>query len=504
MAEAAARVSKIRTISPFWIVPIITAIIGCILIVTHISNAGHSITIVADTADGIIAGKTSIKNRSVDVGVVNAVELGQGFDHVLIHCTIDKKMRSILRPDTVFWVARPRISAAEVSGLSTLIGGVFIEVRPGKGRGDTPDTYTMLDAPPATANEPGLRIVLTSTLPHALAVHTPVQFSGYTVGYVEEADFDMENRRMRYRVFIRAPYDALVTENTRFWQKSGIDVSMAAGGLNVQFPSLSDMITGGIGFALPADMPAGGKASHDDEYTLYANEKSINEVAKYTRYREYVLLFERSIIGLEKDAPVLFRGLRVGTVVEAPFIRQHMLSEITYSIPVLIRIEPERVSKGDVDFKQMDTFFLERNIRGTLKQRSLLSPSLYVDLDVYPNAPAWKEAREVDGFKVIPTVPGSFDQLQQSLTALLNRLSKMPFEETLVELEKTLQEIRKIAEALDNDNTRQLPQDIQRTLGQLENVLRGMQPLLDTLNQHSNALIFRVDGQPDAQPKKAE
>ena len=504
MAEHSAKVSKIKTLSPFWIIPIITAVIGCILLVTHFQNAGHPIIITAENADGIVAGKTTIKNRSVDVGIVNSVELSQKFDHVLLHCTIDKKMRSILKPDTIFWVARPRISATEVSGLSTIIAGVHIEVRPGKKEGEGGSKYTMRNAPPVTADEPGLRVVLNSTLPNVLAVNTPVHFSGYTVGHVEVADFDVENRRMRYRAFIRAPYDVLVTENTRFWQKSGIDLSVTSSGLNVQFPSLSELISGGISFDLPKRMPAGEKAFDDKEYELYPDEKSINEI-RYTKYREYLMLFDTSIGGLESGAPVLFRGVRIGTVVEAPFIKDNIMAGLAYSIPVLIRIEPERVMDNNVNFDDMDLFFLELKIRGTLKAMNLLTMSLYVDLDLYPDAPDWKGATEVDGYTVIPTIPGGFEQIQQKLLSTLNRISELPIEPALEELTKALQEARSVAETLnkylDNENARQLPLNIQRALGQLENVLRNMQPLLDTLNNSSNALIFKVDTKPDIEPK---
>lgn len=505
MSGPTATVSKMRKISPIWLVPIVTAIIGGLLIVSHLNNAGYKIAITAENADGLSVGKTAIKNRSVDVGVVSGIELGPGFDHVIIHCTIEKKMSSLLKPDTIFWVVKPRVNMTEVSGLGTIVAGVHIEVQPGKTPVDgITAQYTMLETPPVTADEPGLRVMLNSSLPNVLAVSTPVQLSGYTVGHIETADFDVESRSMRYRVFIRKPYDALVTENTRFWQKNEFDFSLTPAGLNLQLPSLSDLVSGGIGFDLPAGLPAGGKAADNDEYALYPSEKSINETA-YTVYREYIMLFDSSIGGLTAEAPVMFRGIRVGTVVKSPHITTQTLADLAKHIAVLIKIEPERISGGNIDFDEIERSLTEGQVRGTLKTLSLITQSLYVDLDVYPDAPDWAGEKEMDGYRVIPTTPGSLDHIQQQIAGVLDKISEMPIEQPLNELTKVLRETRQAAQSLNkylnDENTRQLPRDIQKSIRQLDEVMRNMQPMLDALNQNSNALIFKVNRKPDVVPK---
>lgn len=533
MDESSAKVSRIKKISPVWIIPIITAIIGVILIVSHIRNAGYSITITAVDANGIVGGKTTIKMRSVDVGIVDSVELSPDFKYVTLHCTVHKKMGGVLRKDSQFWVVKPEIGLSGVSGLSTLIAGVHIEVRPGSIEGEMGDSYVMLESPPVAANEEGLKVVVNSTLPDVLVVGTPVEFNGYTVGNVETAAFDIENRRMRYTVFIKRPFDTLLTKNSRFWQKGSADLNVTASGLDVRLPSISDLLTGALGFALPEGAVPGLKADTNDEYSLYPNATSINE-AEYTLYREYILLFNTSVGGLSAGAPVEFRGVRVGTVMAAPYIDSFAsIAEIGYDIPVLIRIEPERALKytdnKSPNYEEMDKFFTDSSLRGSLKISNLLTMTLYVDLNIYQNPPQWTGRKEIDGLKVIPTTADGLDQIQYKVMDVLNRIANMPVDETLTEMTAAMRDARHLMDILSeymaSESAQRIPQDIRDTLEELtrtmkgyqsgsdvhkgvvedlkqvEKTLRAIQPLLDTLNEKSNALIFKANNEPDIIPK---
>ena len=62
---------------------------------------------------------------------------------------------------------------------------------------------------------------------------------------------DKDGKFFTIKVFVRAPYDQYVTANTRFWQASGIDVSLSASGLSVQTQSLLSILIGGIAFETP-------------------------------------------------------------------------------------------------------------------------------------------------------------------------------------------------------------------------------------------------------------
>ena len=67
-----AKVQKVKNWSPVWIFPIVTALIGAWILFYHYSHQGPEVTLITTNAEGIEGGKTRIKSRSVDVGVVES------------------------------------------------------------------------------------------------------------------------------------------------------------------------------------------------------------------------------------------------------------------------------------------------------------------------------------------------------------------------------------------------------------------------------------------------
>ena len=525
-------VTKIKKWSPMWIVPLITVIIGAILVVSHFKNQGYSFTLTTQNADWISAGKTVIKSRSVDVGLVMSVELSPDYDHVILHCVMNKKMKSLLKKDSVFWVVSPQIDRTGISGLTTILSGAYIEVKPGRGDDvDGTPSYSLMDtAPPASWDEPGLRLTLKSSDTYLLSVGTPVEFRGYIVGRVERAEFDLDNRSMRYNVFIQKPYDVLVTKNVRFWKTGGIDLTVSARGFEVNFPSLDTLLAGGISFDTPQGFAPGAPAKPRDEYVLYRNQNSIQEF-QFTKNKEYMLFFDSSVSGLEAGAPVEFRGIRIGSVLEVPYIPDKIDSfeRLAHNIPVLIRIEPERMVRDpNYDTTEIDKFLLSKDVRASLRTSSLLTGMLYVDLDLLGNT-VGNKPKETYGYDVIATVPGGLTRLQNEIFDLLDRFEKLPVEPMLVEATKSFEQIHTLLAALDaymkKNEMQQLPQDIRKSLDELNTTLQGfqegsalydgvvgdleyidkvmreLQPVLKTLNEKSNSLFFEAQKKADVEPK---
>ena len=64
---------KARHLSPIWIIPIVAALLGLWLAGKYYSARGPEMTVRFETAEGIVAGKTPILCRSVNVGTVDMV-----------------------------------------------------------------------------------------------------------------------------------------------------------------------------------------------------------------------------------------------------------------------------------------------------------------------------------------------------------------------------------------------------------------------------------------------
>ncbi|KOC87446.1 intermembrane transport protein PqiB [Winslowiella iniecta] len=538
-----AKVEQIKRWSPVWIIPIVTILIGAWILFYHFSHQGPEVTLITTNAEGIEGGKTTIKSRSVDVGIVESAVLSDDLHHVEIKARMNAGMEKLLHSDTAFWVVKPQIGKEGVTGLGTLLSGAYIELQPGN-KGDKPESYQLLDSPPlAPPDAKGIRITLDSNKAGQLNAGDPVLFRGYRVGSVEASKFDADKRSMRYQLFIAAPYDRLITSNVRFWKDSGIAVDMSASGMRVEMGSLTTLFSGGVSFDVPDGRELGQPAENNAEYQLFDDQRSIQD-SLYTEHKDFVMFFDDSIRGLQPGAPVEFRGIRLGTVAQVPFLVPGTNQQLNndYRIPVLVRIEPERFIKmmgSNFDLERRLQEGKQQGLRASLKSANLLTGSLYVDLDFYNSVKPYTGPNDIGGYEIIPTTSGGLSQIQQKLMAALDKVNALPLNpmvdqatNTLAESQRTLRELQKtldnINQITSSQSMKDLPQDMQQTLRELnrsmkgfqpgspayskmigdmqrlDQVLRELQPVLKTLNNKSNALVFQAKPGQDPQPKRAK
>ena len=527
MADARAEVRPKRGISPIWIVPIIAVAIGVYMVVWTIQRQGPEVTIVFNTAEGLEAGKTRIKLRDVEVGLVESVALGEDLESVVVTARLDREAEPLLREDTDFWVVRPRIGRGGVSGLQTMLSGAYIRIAPGTS-GKKARRYVGLEEPPVTpSGTPGKRLTILADRAGSVGVGDPILYRGFRVGSIESADFDVETQGMRYSAFVEAPYDDLVSTATRFWEISGISVTAGADGIQASVGSLESLIVGGVEFGLPEGFERGAEVESGAISRLYDNYDEVNE-RPHVYGIEYVVSFSRSVRGLEPGAPVEYRGLPVGRV------ERVMLAELAHDrnegrgapIPVLIRLEPARLELPDdaegIDLlRQSIRNGVERaGMRATLATGNLLTGSLYVNFDFYPSeAPA--EIGAYQGRPTIPTVSSGLGGIEQRITVLLDKLNALPLDETFAGVDRTLANLNRV---LESDDMQSLPGSLDATLKslqatldsvsgdselqarllptitELDRTLTSLRRLLDTLSDQPNALIFDRKPVPDLRP----
>lgn len=567
-----ARVRKITQWSPIWIVPVVAVLIGAWMLVYTYKNQGPTLTLLASNAEGIIPGKTAIKSRSVDVGKVFSVELSQDLKQVVIKARMNPGSDALLNDESQLWVVKPSVGRGGVTGLNTLLSGAYIELQPGKGSTDK-FYYELLDSPPiAPPDAPGVRVYLTSGDATSLSVGDPVLYRGYDVGTVELGEFDTAGRSMRYQLFIRAPYDALVTENVRFWQSSGMALDMSAEGVRIEMGSIATLLSGGVTFDVLDGWPLGAPAANNSKFQLFQNKKSIQD-GLYNEYLEYLLFFDESVRGLTSGAPVEYRGVRIGTVMTVPyFFKMKNPLQIAFNrgIPVLIRIEAGRLY-DNLTLPQLQSELdqaVQQGLRAVLKTGNLLTGGLYIDLNIIEDAPPLKTvdvvvavdtkpvavpvaadenvqatplaAPELDqfaGYKLLPTARSGLGHIEQKVLQALDKINNLPVEQVLADSSATLNETRQLmlesqqlVKSLDalvgKDSTQALPAELQQSLLEMrktlngfsagspvyerinsnlqamDKVLRDLQPVVQTLNQQSNALILGADPKTDPEPQQ--
>lgn len=539
-----AEIKPIRRISKIWLIPIVALLVGAWMVYYQIANQGTEITIYFSSAEGLEAGKTKVRTRYVDVGLVTKIKLRENESGVAISARINKEAESLLREDSEFWIVTPKVSLTGVSGLGTLLSGPYIELAPGMS-GVNLYQFEGLEEPPVTpAGTPGLHITLNSNDEFAYKEGDPVIYKGLTVGKFEDIYFNMEERIVYYNVFIRAPYHELITTTTRFWDSSGVRLNLGAEGLQVHTGNVETLLTNGVAFGIPEGSEEGTIIRERAYFDIHKSyDKAVAQ--RYRKGAEFVIMVEDSVRGLRVGAPVEYRGLHIGEViaVNPPNEQQQTILEDSYKIPVVFMVQPGRVGLEDnaasVRLVATQTeLWVEKGLRASLKIGNILTGAQYVDFQFYDDVLPIQE-EYFQGKRIIPMISDEFAQLTEKLTSILDKINKLPVETTLEEINVTLNSFAKtaqsfeqtgkeISELLDSVQKEQLIQQLNATMDafkflaesysrdsqtnrllndtieELEGTLLELKPILNRLNKTPNSLIFTTGEESETVYPKAK
>ena len=466
-----------------WLIPILTALIGVWLIVHTLADKGPLVTITFRTAEGIEVGKTRIKYKSLDIGLVEGVRFSSDFSRVEVRARLGKEAGHFLRRDTRFWVVRPTLSARGISGLGTLLSGSYIEIEPGQGAPQA--LFVGLESPPVVnADEAGKPITLMARKLGSIDRGSLIHFQGIVAGEVLGYEMANDYRSVLIHAFVKPPFDRMVRSNTRFWSASGLDLSVGPDGMRVKTESLQALLFGGIAF----DTPDGQETGPDDiaglVFTLHDDQKSILEQG-FTEKVRFVMFFEDSVRGLTVGAPVEFKGIKVGSVIGVRLEYEERTG--AFRIPVVVELEPERILDRGERMKKAprDAFqsLVKRGLRARLQTGSLLTGQLFIDLDMQPKAPI----RLVGAGRTepeLPTVMGNLEQMTTQMKSIVDKLDKVDIVAIGSELQSTLKGTAAIANSPNLDKT---IADLAASLSSLRGILRKVddraEPITANLEQ---------------------
>ena len=436
-----ALVEEQRRISAIWIIPIIAVLVGGFVAWRVLSARGPEIEISFKSAEGLEAGKTQVKYKDVEVGLVESVELSPDLSGVVVKARMVAGASDYLRETARFWIVKPRIAGGQVSGLGTLLSGAYIGMDPVL-EGKRTTKFRGLEVPPiVTLQEAGRYFVLRSRRAGALDVGTPVFFRKISVGQVVSSELEPKDDSITTRIFVRAPYDERVHATSRFWDASGFNASISADGVVIDTESLVSILVGGIAFDA-RDHDGAPVAEPETVFTLFESREAASR-PMYTQTTTYLLYFDQSVRGLKRGAPVEFRGIEVGSVTDVRI--EFDEKQARFHIPVTIEIEPERFTRANrTEAERRDNVdrMVASGMRAQLKSGNLLTGQLIVSLDVFKNAAPAK----VDWsgpVAVLPTVPTPIEEITASLTQLAEKLAKLPVEQIGEDLKGSLAALRK-------------------------------------------------------------
>lgn len=508
-------------VSLVWLLPAIAVAIGASLLVRSVFLVGPRIDIEFASAEGIEAGKTEVRYKEVVIGKVQAVSLRDDLKGVVVVVRLDRPAAKFAVEDTSFWVVRPRIGLAGVTGLGTLLSGAYIGTDAGVSTQARAE-FKGLEAPPfVLRGEPGRIFLLRAFDLGSLDVGSPVFYRRTRVGRVVNYTLDAVRDELSVRAFVEEPYTQLVGEDTRFWNASGIDLTVNASGLTLNTQALASVLAGGIAF----ENPPGPKrpAAENATFTLF-NDRAAALAPPDGLPVRVRMVFDSSVRGLAEGAAIDLLGIEIGKVTEISL--RYDATRKRFPIEVFAEVFPQRLGpvraallKASGAPSGDDAVVLEQlvaqGVRAQLRTGNLLTGQLYVALDFIGKGPA--RTMLADGTVTLPTAPGTLAEIQPQIAEIVEKVSKIPFDEigkdlrstlaganaaigrltpeaqkAMAEVQKTLARAQASLDNLDRNVTdpgAPVQQNLQETLLELQRTSRALRVLADYLQQHPESIL---------------
>jgi paraquat-inducible protein B len=362
-----------------WVIPLVAALVGVLLVVKTVAGRGPTITISFVSAEGLEPGKTKLKYKDVDVGTVKTITLSKDHARVLVDVQLTKEASDFAVKDTRFWVVRPRVAASGVSGLSTLLSGAYIGVDAGKSDEDQTE-FVGLETPPAvTGDQKGHKFTLRGESLGSIDIGSPIYYRRVQVGQVTGFSLDKDGTGVTMQVFVNAPYDQYVGANSRWWHASGVDLRLDSSGFKLNTQSLATVVLGGIAFQTPPNQQPGQQAQDNMTFRLGSDEADAMRDPDGTPLR-VVMNFNQSLRGLSVGAPVDFRGIVLGQVTNIGI--EYDPKARNFMMPVTINLYPDRLgrrtrdalpSPGSTASQELLQRLVQHGLRGQLRTGNLLT-----------------------------------------------------------------------------------------------------------------------------------
>ncbi|WP_342075211.1 MlaD family protein [Yoonia sp. SS1-5] len=513
-----------QRLSLVWLVPVFALGISLWAAWQNYLDQGVLITISFENASGITADETEIKYRDVTVGKVEDVEFAEGLSVVLVHARVQQTVAPYLDDDAQFWVVRPDVSVRGITGLDTVLSGVYIE-----GNWDTePDVaqleFSGLERPVLTrAGQQGRSIVLRATDGGSVTAGAPVLHKGLQVGYLESPELSPDGTQVLVNAFVESPYDQRITSSTRFWDTSGFSVSFGTGGVSLDVNSLASLIEGGVAFDT---IVSGGDPIQDGQlFDIFSSQQAARDSLFSDPNAELLkvaVLFEQSVSGLTQGSEVRFQGIRIGEVSELNAIVVGEGDTAEVRLQAVLEIAPGRLGmRADATVDDALTLlsdFVARGLRARMVTGNILSGSLVVELVQVDDALPAIVTSATGLYPVIPTTDSQISDVAATAEGVLARINALPVEELMdgaIDLMDSLERLANddsLVEApaslvalLDeargfvaSDDMQAVPRDLRQVINDLDAILAsataaGLVDSLDTALEAASAAAANIE-----------
>ena len=461
-----------RRFSWVWLIPIASLIIGLWLLWTTLSRQGPLIDVTFESAEGLQAGQSQVKYRDMPMGSVESFDLTPDRRKVIMHVRMISKAEPLLTEGTQFWVVKPGLFAGEVTGLNTILSGPYMSMVPGSPEGPRRSRFSGMEQPPMLEpGNPGHHFQLTAPRLGAISTGSPVFFRNVDVGKVIDWRLASDAGSVTLDIFVSAPYDRWVHDDSRFWNTSGVTIKVAPEGIKLQVDSVKAALLGGITFDTPKPTEQSLASSDGHGFRLYP-DADLAESSTAPRRASLATYMTGSVGGLGVGAPVMLMGLRIGDVtsVEPQFDNDTNQPRVRVAFTVQLGIVKPAGRKSPPHFPEGWRVLVKDGLRTHLEGGNLLTGqkmlSLKIDADAAP-----ADLGEEEGTLIIPSSEnsgGGLDDVTTSATQLLKKIDRMPFEQIGFNLNGALKGVNDVVNG----------QQLKQALTHLDGALMSAQQLV--------------------------
>ena len=482
-------------ISIVWIVPLVALIVVLVIAWRSYAERGPVIEISFENAAGVKEGSTELRYRDVAIGLVEEVSFTEGLGRVLVSVRVDKDVAPFIDDEARFWVVRPQVTTQGVSGLNTVLSGVYIEgLWDDQPAGHVGRFEGLPDAPLERQGQDGLKLTLRASGRASLIENTPILYRGVTVGRVGKPSITEDGSSAQAEAMVFEPHDRLVTSSTRFWDTSGFSFSLGPNGAALDFSSVASLVAGGVTFET---MVSGGEpVEPDSTFTVYPEESAARTslfAADEGETLTLAVVFRENVGGLTADAPVELNGLKIGEVSALNgLIDPERFGDNRVRLVVSLSIRVGRLGLEDGSGAEDALEYFRERVEGGLRARltsaSILTGGLKVELVDEPEAqPAALVQGEQDTY-YLPTTENDIADVSATAQGVFKRINDLPIEEVMVSATELFQEARAL---IASEEVKGVPENLNSLLGDARKVVGSDE--VQALPGRLDALIAELD-----------
>jgi len=469
--------NPLRRLSFAWIIPLLALIVTAIMLWDNTLNKGPEVELIVDSAEGIEAGKTLVKFRSVTVGRVETVEIEEDLKSVRLGLRMNPNTEDLLLKDSKFWVVKPRIEVNSISGLDTLLGGSYIQISLGSSE-ESSYSFIAEEHPPVNPyNEDGVTVNLRSSGGESIPEGTVVEYKGVEVGNVATSRLNTTTDTFEYQLFIRKPYDALLKGNVCFWNDAGIDLKIDGSGLNLSTKSMLSLMQGAITFEGFGYRNADKKLDLGKTYELY-DDRDAAETEMLKSYPKYLINLGHDAGAIKAGSDLFYRGVPVGKVIEVPWrVNEVDVIRPDDDIYALVSFFTYSERNEELSMKFLNDNLNNHHVCASTYSLSLISGNNAIALEIGNDVKCKTKEIEIEGIHVIPLQDEAGGSPQKLMNDILAELKGMKLDKTSTELRKTMVSMQKtlnnLTSTLDSVNQQQLVKELTSTVKQFEKTMSG-------------------------------